>query len=434
MRRRSTRSRFISVVWRGCLCLVTACVALFGLGSPLISYADGYPADLDWRGVAFGNGVFVAVASSGTGTRVMTSSDGLTWTPRQSATDADWNAVTFHNNLFVAVGTDAVMTSADGISWTTSTAPTGNWDSVVGCNGTYVATAENGPSFVMYSTSPTSAWTVATPWATWDHQQIACKTDGSRFVSSSHYGRVWSSQDGITWTQGSAPIVHIHAKAFAEINGVGTFVWLEYNDYDNNGSMSATSINGTSFTAGAYNVNLVNGWEYMMHANGKFIAVADSGNNVRAAYSTDGINWALGNGIPANTWEGVAYGNGRYVAVASTGNGNRVATSTDGIAWTALSVDGTLNSVPSENSQQENPQTGSTTIPTSTSVVVTPTSEGNDAELVAQSGQDKNVSRNLPRTGSDSGFMVLALALTVFGGVIIAARRRLLVDTDSELS
>ena len=66
-----------------------------------------------WRAVTYGNGLFVAVASSGTN-RVMTSPDGITWTPR-SATEANtWRSVTYGDGRFVAVaanGTNRVMTS-----------------------------------------------------------------------------------------------------------------------------------------------------------------------------------------------------------------------------------------------------------------------------------------------------------------------------------
>jgi hypothetical protein len=65
--------------------------------------------------VTYGNGLFVAVAYSGTGNRVMTSPDGITWTIRTSAADNDWAGVTYGNGLFVAVahsGTgNRVMTS-----------------------------------------------------------------------------------------------------------------------------------------------------------------------------------------------------------------------------------------------------------------------------------------------------------------------------------
>ena len=67
-----------------------------------------------WRGVVYGNGTFVAVSNSGTGNRVMTSPDGITWTSRASAADNNWSSVTYGNGTFVAVaysGTgDRVMT------------------------------------------------------------------------------------------------------------------------------------------------------------------------------------------------------------------------------------------------------------------------------------------------------------------------------------
>ena len=48
--------------------------------------------------------LFVAVSSEG-GNRVMTSSDGITWTARSAAGNNDfWYSVTYGNGLFVAVG------------------------------------------------------------------------------------------------------------------------------------------------------------------------------------------------------------------------------------------------------------------------------------------------------------------------------------------
>ena len=74
-----------------------------------------------WFSVTYGNGLFVAVAQSGIGNRVMTSPDGITWTIRTSAADINWMSVTYGNGLFVAVssygGTNGVMTSPDGIAW-----------------------------------------------------------------------------------------------------------------------------------------------------------------------------------------------------------------------------------------------------------------------------------------------------------------------------
>lgn len=322
------------------------------------------------------------------------------------------------------------MTSQDGINWTLQSAPDGNWDSVVGCNGTYVATASAGSPYVMYSTDTGSTWTVAIPAFGWDHQQLACNPNGTRFVSSSHYGRVWSSANGISWIAGSGPIVHLHAKAFAVLNGVNTFVMLEYDDYDRNGTLSATSTNGTAFAAGVYNSNLINGWEFMTYADNKFVVVAQSGNNTRAAYSTDGVNWILGNGIPANAWEAVAYGNGTFVAVASSGSENRVATSADGITWAAVTLDNTLTSVPSQNPPQEDSQlTPSTVLETATTAVVSEAEDTasrlNDSKTSARAVVDSPV-ENLPRAGISIDVLWISLLIGAFGAVILLLRKRLL--------
>jgi hypothetical protein len=106
-------------------------------------------ADNNWFDVTYGNGLFVAVAYTGSGNRVMTSPDGVNWTSRTSAADNNWLSVTYGNGLFVAVsdtGTgNRVMTSPDGITWTSRTSAADNeWLSVTYGNGLFVAVSETG--------------------------------------------------------------------------------------------------------------------------------------------------------------------------------------------------------------------------------------------------------------------------------------------------
>ena len=72
-------------------------------------------ADNSWQAITYGNGLFVAVAVTGTGNRVMTSPDGITWTIRTSAADNGWYGIAYGNGLFVAVAYsgsgDRVMSS-----------------------------------------------------------------------------------------------------------------------------------------------------------------------------------------------------------------------------------------------------------------------------------------------------------------------------------
>ena len=66
-----------------------------------------------WYSVAYGNGLWVAVATSGAN-QVMTSTDGITWTPRVAAEANSWRSVAYGNGLWVAVatsGANRVMTS-----------------------------------------------------------------------------------------------------------------------------------------------------------------------------------------------------------------------------------------------------------------------------------------------------------------------------------
>ncbi len=122
------------------------------------------PNTSSWRAVTYGNNLFVAVGATGTGNRVMTSPDGITWTARTSTADNLWSSVTYGNGVFVAVSSDAaggsqVMTSPDGIAWTARTAAAANaWRSVIYANNLFVAVSSDGTNRVM--TSPNGiTWT-----------------------------------------------------------------------------------------------------------------------------------------------------------------------------------------------------------------------------------------------------------------------------------
>jgi len=124
-------------------------------------------ADNNWSSITYGNGLFVAVAQTGTGNRVMTSPDGITWTSRTSAADNDWTSVTYGNGLFVAVaqtGTgDRVMTSPDGINWTARASAVDNdWRSVTYENGLFVAVAQTGTGNRVMTSPDGITWTIRT--------------------------------------------------------------------------------------------------------------------------------------------------------------------------------------------------------------------------------------------------------------------------------
>jgi hypothetical protein len=110
-------------------------------------------------GVAFGNGVFVAV---GYGGLVVTSPDGATWTLQSFNSSSDLGVVNvvFANNLFLAVtNTGAVFKSSDGVSWSKMHVSAGAlWAGTYG-SGMYVVV---GDFASVYSSPDATTWTPRT--------------------------------------------------------------------------------------------------------------------------------------------------------------------------------------------------------------------------------------------------------------------------------
>ena len=135
--------------------------------------------------MAYGNGLFVAVARTGDGTnQVMTSPDGFTWTAGTSAASGEWRGVAYGNGLWVATkyGGNQVMTSPDGFTWTARSIPGSgqSWTTVVYGNGVWVAVAESGASGAeRVMTSPDGI--------TWTLQQAA-GSDSKRWFGLAYGG------------------------------------------------------------------------------------------------------------------------------------------------------------------------------------------------------------------------------------------------------
>ena len=255
-----------------------------------------------WRSIAYGNGRFVAVSNTGTGTRVMSSTDGVTWSTTSSGVpDGNFSDVTWDGTNFIAVTnnsqtstTNRAITSSDGINWTGRSFPVArNMQAVTCSNSICVAVGNNG--------------------------------------GAGTAGRAMSSADnGATWT---ARFPAADNSWFGVAYGNSTFVAVSNTNTANGGSINdrvMTSTNGTSWTARTAAAN--NNWTDIAYGNGTFVAVAASGTN-RVMTSTDGASWSPQT-VATNDWQSVTYGNGLFVAVSTTGTGNRVMTSPDGVTWT----------------------------------------------------------------------------------------------------
>ena len=128
-----------------------------------VSNTDTIASLNSWQDVAYGNGTWVAVASTANTKNVIRSTDnGLKWissydisnpsNPVDTMSSRTWERIVYANGQFVAVsskaGTDCIATSPDGIVWTLRTAPTaGNLYSIGYGDGKFIAASFEGTGF-----------------------------------------------------------------------------------------------------------------------------------------------------------------------------------------------------------------------------------------------------------------------------------------------
>ena len=279
-------------------------------------------ADNTWKEVTYGNGLFVAVSTSGVGNRVMTSPDGINWTSRTSAADRDWESVTYGNGLFVAVHSDLsddVMTSPDGITWTLRSAPSAPYlYSITYGNGLFVAVGASGVSSGVLTSPDGITWTIRWDVVPTPQQFEGVAYGNGLFVAVSRTGvgnRVMTSPDGINWTSRTSAADN---SWYSVTYGNGLFVAVSTSGVGNRVMTSPDGVNWTSRTSASDN-----SWQSVTYTGDKFVAVSAAGTGDQVMTSPDGITWTL-RSAPSAAWYSVTYGDGKLVAVSGTGTGNRV--------------------------------------------------------------------------------------------------------------
>jgi len=255
--------------------------------------------------VTYGDGLYVAVGSSGT---LTTSTDGTTWTTRTSGFGTtNINGVTYGDGLYVAVGRDGKLTtSTDGITWTTRTSGFGTTriNGVTHGDGLYVAVGSSGT----LTTSPDgTTWTTRTSGFGTNGINAVTYGDGL-YVAVGNDGNLTTSTDGTTWTT--------RTSGFGStlISGV-TYGDGLYVAVGNDGTLT-TSPDGTTWTTrtSGFGTNSIRG---VTHGDGLYVAVGSSGT---LTTSTDGTTWTTQtSGFGTTNINGLTYGDGLYVTVGDSG-------------------------------------------------------------------------------------------------------------------
>lgn len=238
------------------------------------------------NGVAFGNGVYVAV---GNDAKMSTSTDRAAWTPRTSAftgagfgADGNIYGVGFGNGLFVAVGAKGQLTtSTTGANWTPRTSGFGS-------------------TFILGATYANGTW-------------VAYGQDR---------GKISTSIDGETWMARNSNFVGEFAAARGAAFGNGTWVLV------GDGQFATSTDNGVTWTRRT-DPALTSTNYSVVFAGGQFIA----GGIASLATSADGIAWTKRTNTGFAEFDqvrGLAAGGG---LVAGVGSGPWIATSTTGATW-----------------------------------------------------------------------------------------------------
>lgn len=242
--------------------------------------------DKRYYGLAYGNGVYVAIGYNGNGSY---SYNTESWSSAMGLNgSAYYNNVGFGGGVFIAVGyntVDCIAKSTDGASWDQITRPSNDlwWD-------------------VAYS--PTLGRFVIVAYGIGG----TCNT----------YNFAYSDDGGTTW-------IGLNIDSLKSIVGVcwgdGQFVAV------NGGTDAYTSPDGINWTKRTSPSGSMNSVSY---GNGLYVAPGDQ--NLQT--SPDGITWTSRT-VPEPTqyYDRAAYGNGVWVMTSNNAT-QKIVTSLDGITWT----------------------------------------------------------------------------------------------------
>ena len=243
-------------------------------------------------GLAYGNGLFVAVGAGGT---VRTSPDGIVWTGRVSGLSGFTRAAIYANGMFMIGGTDPtgtigeLATSSDGMMWTKQTLP--------------------------------AAWTN-------DIVHWIAYGNGTWIIGGGNLGRVARSLDnGITWT-----VVGPTALSGGGLNLYGGIaysngVWMVVGASN---TISRSTDNGATWAV------ITAGWDngrLLASGRGMFLLSANKGGGVDKFYtSVDGLLWTQASQNPSpysSTGTGLGFANGQFLFTGASA----VYGSPDGVVW-----------------------------------------------------------------------------------------------------
>ena len=381
------------------------------------------------NGVAYGAGTFVVAGHDG---RIFTSTDsGVTWNAQSSGTTAHLNAVTYNGTVFVAVGNmlidsnfpfvprAVIVTSPDGITWTPryQLLPLGDsldlYDVAAGSGGKLAAVGAGGAILTSSDNGFTWATIPADPFdrggningITFGANTFVAVGDSAQVTTSSDNGATWVPQPVFSFADllGAAygtitpdPLQPLNTiDAFIAVGAGGEILISE--NLGANWTTQTTVLDDTGATVelraaligldksvvpNVNHVMVAGDWGHMLRsvdlsswsfvsrtASSRDLKGVTGGNSVMVAVGgtpvstyapatatllssvDNGLSWA-GRALPGGSQNltAASYGNGKYVAVGASsyldgvnpGGEATILTSSDGISWNSRNSDSFL--------------------------------------------------------------------------------------------
>jgi hypothetical protein len=309
------------------LWLSTAAVAI--AAGPDVWNIRTSPSSNHLNGVAYGNGLFVAVGNQAT---ILTSSNGRDWTVRPAGTTAPTiRAAAYGQGRYVVGGGEGALirSSTDGIHWTNGLSTIGaeNINALAYGNGffvavgrgeqvntSYILTSSNGLDWISRNVPTTNTLFGVSP----DFGPDGVGWAEDLLVAVGDRGTIIASTNGVNWVmQNSGTTVPLRAVLFHR----GMFA------LGDNGLVLASS-DGASWSSAAPTSFHVRGaassWDVM-------VAVGNYLTEGRIHVSTDGLTWPGPAKVFPQPLNAIAYGAGTFVAV---GDGGLIIQSSATNEWT----------------------------------------------------------------------------------------------------
>lgn len=217
--------------------------------------------------LGYGNGVYFTGTAVGA---VSTSTDSVTWTARTSNTASTLYAGAYGNGLYCIVGTNVSLNSTDAVAWTATTTNL-NLQKVLYDGSRFVSISIGG---LVYTSTNAVSWTqIGNPGVSFPPDLIYT---GSKYITGGS-SALLTSTDAVTWTTSLA----VGTNMFSY--GNGTYISI-YGTDTYTSTDAVTWITKLNFFAG----NSVKGIVFDPVSN-KFIV---SSNTAGTFYTTDGNTYS----------------------------------------------------------------------------------------------------------------------------------------------